>query len=248
LREHLRRGEPFDLEFRVRVESGVFRWFRTRGRAMLGPEGKPERMAGSLTDITERKQAESQIFEEKERAQVTLASIADAVITVDMSGRIEFITGGRRLTADDGRARQRAVARLAVRDENTGMEIADPSSARCASGASSVGRQRRPVPPRRSLCGDRLQRRAHSQPDGEHRRCGARVSRHESRAAIRGAVVAPRESRSTHQLLNRREFERRLTDARNRSAQAVNHAVLYRPDNSSSSTTPRSRRRRRSCA
>ena len=53
------RGEPFDLEFRVRVESGAFRWFRTRGRSMLGPEGKPERMAGSLADITERKQAEA---------------------------------------------------------------------------------------------------------------------------------------------------------------------------------------------
>ena len=91
LRRHLGRGDPFDLEFRVRVRDGTFRWFRTRGRAVLGPEGKPQRMAGSLTDITDRKQAEAQIFEEKERAQVTLASIADAVITVDMSGRVEFI-------------------------------------------------------------------------------------------------------------------------------------------------------------
>ena len=129
LRQHLRRGEPFDLEFRVRVESGAFRWFRTRGRAMLGPEGKPERMAGSLTDITERKQAESQIFEEKERAQVTLASIADAVITVDMSGKIEFMNPvAERLTGwDDARARGNTLSLVfAVRDENTGMEIPDP--------------------------------------------------------------------------------------------------------------------------
>ena len=48
-------------------------------------------MVGSLTDITDRKQTEAQIFEEKERAQVTLASIADAVITVDTSGRVEFL-------------------------------------------------------------------------------------------------------------------------------------------------------------
>src|SRR5262249_30256226 len=56
LRQHLRRGEPFDLEFRIRVQGGAYRWFRTRGRAMLGQEGKPARMAGSLTDITDRKQ------------------------------------------------------------------------------------------------------------------------------------------------------------------------------------------------
>ena len=91
LRAHLRAGDAFDLEFRIRVQDGTYRWFRTRGRSLLGPEGKPQRMVGSLTDITERKQSEAQIFEEKERAQVTLASIADAVITVDTSGRIEFL-------------------------------------------------------------------------------------------------------------------------------------------------------------
>ena len=90
------------------MQDGAYRWFRTRGRSVLGPEGKPQRMAGSLTDITDRKQSEAQIFEEKERAQVTLASIADAVITVDTSGRIEFLNPvAERLTGwrnEDARA------------------------------------------------------------------------------------------------------------------------------------------------
>lgn len=44
-----------------------------------------------IRDITRQKKAEEALFAEKERAQVTLASIADAVITTDISGNIEFL-------------------------------------------------------------------------------------------------------------------------------------------------------------
>ena len=46
---------------------------------------------GTLSDITERKRAETAVFEEKEKAQVTLQSIGDAVITTDAHGRIEYL-------------------------------------------------------------------------------------------------------------------------------------------------------------
>lgn len=42
-------------------------------------------------DITERKRAQEALFEEKERAQITLYSIADAVITTDATGKIEYL-------------------------------------------------------------------------------------------------------------------------------------------------------------
>jgi diguanylate cyclase (GGDEF)-like protein/PAS domain S-box-containing protein len=42
-------------------------------------------------DITFRKLSEQKIFEEKERAQVTLSSIGDAVITTDAIGIVEFM-------------------------------------------------------------------------------------------------------------------------------------------------------------
>jgi PAS domain S-box-containing protein len=46
LRTHLRSGNRFDLEFRLRMNDGVYRWFRTRGRSVLDVDGKPRRMAG----------------------------------------------------------------------------------------------------------------------------------------------------------------------------------------------------------
>ena len=46
---------------------------------------------GTIADITERKRVEQAIFEEKERAQVTLQSIGDGVITTDREGRIEYL-------------------------------------------------------------------------------------------------------------------------------------------------------------
>jgi len=54
LNEHLDKRVPFDVEYRLRLKSGEYRWFRSRGRAVWNEEGKPLRMAGSITDITER--------------------------------------------------------------------------------------------------------------------------------------------------------------------------------------------------
>lgn len=44
-----------------------------------------------IRDITERKKAENALIEEKERLDVTLRSIADAVITTDVKGRIVLL-------------------------------------------------------------------------------------------------------------------------------------------------------------
>ncbi len=88
---HLRLGAPFDIEMRLETKSGDFRWFRSRGQSVRGATGKAVRMAGSITDMTDRRQVASDLFAEKERALVTLASIADGVITTDPDGWVEYL-------------------------------------------------------------------------------------------------------------------------------------------------------------
>jgi diguanylate cyclase (GGDEF)-like protein/PAS domain S-box-containing protein len=69
------------------------RVIRDAGSRIVGYEG-------TIANITERKRAEQAIFAEKERAQVTLQSIGDAVISTDAEGRIEYINPvAERLTA-----------------------------------------------------------------------------------------------------------------------------------------------------
>ena len=87
------RGEtPFyESVHRIRHRDGSWRWHLERGISVHDDSGRAYRMVGTNTDITERKQAEDALFEEKERALVTLNSIGDAVITTDESGLVVFM-------------------------------------------------------------------------------------------------------------------------------------------------------------
>ena len=50
------------MEYRLRTKSGDYRWIYARGQAIWDESGQPTRMAGSITDITERKQMEAQLI------------------------------------------------------------------------------------------------------------------------------------------------------------------------------------------
>ena len=58
-------------------------------RCVRDPAGRIAGYEGTIVDITERKRAEPAMFPAKERAQVTLQAIGDAVITTDAMGRID---------------------------------------------------------------------------------------------------------------------------------------------------------------
>jgi diguanylate cyclase (GGDEF)-like protein/PAS domain S-box-containing protein len=84
-------GEIRNAEFCMRRKDGQqvvilenARAVREAGDHIIGYEG-------TIANITERKRAEQAVFAEKERAQVTLQSIGDAVISTDAEGRIEYI-------------------------------------------------------------------------------------------------------------------------------------------------------------
>lgn len=52
----------FEMEHRMLHKDGTYRWMLSRGMVVRDPEGKASRMAGSQSDITERKQAEEQLL------------------------------------------------------------------------------------------------------------------------------------------------------------------------------------------
>jgi diguanylate cyclase (GGDEF)-like protein/PAS domain S-box-containing protein len=59
LDEHRGDRRPFETELRLRLKSGEHRWFRARGREEFDATGRAMSMAGSMTDITDRKLAEA---------------------------------------------------------------------------------------------------------------------------------------------------------------------------------------------
>jgi diguanylate cyclase (GGDEF)-like protein/PAS domain S-box-containing protein len=63
LEEHLGgQSQHFESEHRIQGKDGSYRWVLSRGLAVRGAEGKAYRLAGSQSDITERKRAEEQLL------------------------------------------------------------------------------------------------------------------------------------------------------------------------------------------
>jgi PAS domain S-box-containing protein len=60
-KSHVDCGTDYDVDYRHRHKSGEYRWQNSRGLRVLDANGKPIKMVGCITDITERKRAEAQV-------------------------------------------------------------------------------------------------------------------------------------------------------------------------------------------
>lgn len=106
VRSHFEGHESYDVEIRLRHKSGDYVWVNNKGKVAFDDDGNPVRMAGSITDITERKMAEEeirklnkeleqrveertrQLREEKEFTERLIDTARVIIMVLDREGRI----------------------------------------------------------------------------------------------------------------------------------------------------------------
>jgi diguanylate cyclase (GGDEF)-like protein/PAS domain S-box-containing protein len=225
-------GEIRNNEFCMRRRDGEQLVVLENSRPLRDATGRIVGYEGTIADITERKRAEQAVFAEKERAQVTLASIGDAVISTDADGCIDYLNAvAESLTGwKVAEARGRPIgAVLNLVDEVSREPIENPL-------LRALGRRDGARPVDHSVLITRI---------------GQEVAIQESAAPIcdrHGEVIGAvtvfhdvtQERRLTRALsyqashdaltglINRREFDTRLQRAvLSAQAQAATHALLY---------------------
>jgi PAS domain S-box-containing protein len=76
LQDHLNKKTPhYIIEYRCWCYNSAYKWILSRGQALWDASGKAVRMVGSITDITEPKQAEEALRESEARYQKLSANL-----------------------------------------------------------------------------------------------------------------------------------------------------------------------------
>ena len=91
-RRALETGEEYDIEVRITAADGVEKWIRTRGKPEFA-DGTCQRVRGTIQDITDQKERERQLRQQKERmeefANVVSHDLRNPLNVV--SGRLEMV-------------------------------------------------------------------------------------------------------------------------------------------------------------
>ena len=96
IKDHLEGRSPMHrLEYRMRTKDGQYRWILDHARVVqFDTSGKPVRMSGTHTDITERKEAEETLLKAKQAAEIakkewerTFDTTPDLIALIDTNHR-----------------------------------------------------------------------------------------------------------------------------------------------------------------
>lgn len=123
--------ERYENIHRLRHKNGHWVWILDRGIALRGDDGQVHRVVGTHTDISDRVRTEQALSEERERLHVTLGSIADAVISTDARGRIDYFNPAAEKLLQRPMAEvlgQPAKSLFQLRHDRTGEVIENPVS------------------------------------------------------------------------------------------------------------------------
>ena len=96
VKAHLEHRVPYDLEYRLRTATGAYRLFRASGQAQWDAAGQPQRMAGVITDITERRRMEAEREQLVQELQQTLEKVKT------LRGFVPVCASCHKVRKDDG--------------------------------------------------------------------------------------------------------------------------------------------------
>ena len=91
LEQSIKTGQAFRLDHELVLTGSNRRYIHQETQVNMTKDGRTMSLSGTAQDITDRKLAEKALFEEKEKAQVTLRSIGDAVLTTNKNGIVEYL-------------------------------------------------------------------------------------------------------------------------------------------------------------
>ena len=208
-------GEIRNAEFCMRRKDGQQVVILENAHAVRDAGERITSYEGTIANITERKRAEQAIFAEKERAQVTLQSIGDAVISTDAEGRIEYINPvAETLTAWSlAEARGRPIGDvLNLVNEITREPIDNPLVSALGRGEGSGGAADHSVLVTRSGQEVAIQESAAPICDRQGRIIGAVIVFHDvtKERRLKRALSYQASHDALTGLINRREFDNRL--------------------------------------
>ena len=226
-------GELRNEEYVMRRKDGSMLVVVDNCRVVRDANGQVCGFDGTLTDITERKKAETAVFQAKERAQVTLQSIGDAVITTDSEGRIDYMNPvAESLTGWENREAQGQLisAVLTTVDEIT-REACESPVARCLREGQVLGLAEHTVLVNRRGQEIAIQDSAAPIHDRAGNLIGAVMVFHDvsKERRLHRALHYQASHDALTGLINRREFENRLTAAVEEARQnaQARHVLLY---------------------
>ena len=91
LARHLSGADAFyQCEYRLRCKGGGYTWVSDRGQAQFDAAGQPLRMAGSLTDVTARREAEARIQDRNQQLNAIFDLSPDGFVSFDAEHRVKY--------------------------------------------------------------------------------------------------------------------------------------------------------------